>query len=472
MLIRLLSQATVVVVSLVGFLAPLSGISGSIRVVMTRPTTIVRGCLVERRGSSARVEGWRDQSSARVPEDQRALTHSCTAANPVIRTINTGLNFAANLAVDAKADLAFVGGYTSTNVLNLHTGRIVRTVHTSGLLAVDGSRERLIIARGDGSSPAGKAALSVITTTTGALVRRTTIGAYPSALAVAVTTGRAFLLTIGSGHPVGVSVLDTATGAVVRSVRLGAALPLETTSASAAPPSIVVVEKTGRIFVTDTHAVYMLDARSGAILRTINATDATLALDEHTGHLFVLSNPNGTGALTVSVLNAATGARVRVLHTSIKDLAFHVKIDAVVVNEAAQRLFIASEGGYDSCAALVVDTTTGAVRSAINEGSVPVAMALDSRLNRVFIAHQNLWNSYDHTPRSAGSVGLLNAMTGAVLQTVQVGWLPWVMTLDTTSRRLFVLNGEGSGNDGAQSTLSVLSENALLQHQVSRYPRL
>lgn len=95
----------------------------------------------------------------------------------------------------------------------------------------------------------------------------------------------------------------------------------------------------------------------------------------------------------------------------------------------------------------------------LTEGSVPVTMAIDPHLNRVFVTHQNLWNNYDDTPRSAGSVGVLNATSGAIGRTVQVGWLPWAMTVDPSSGRLFVLNGDGDGS--SQGTLSVLSEKAL-----------
>src|SRR5205814_9186255 len=110
---------------------------------------------------------------------------------------------------------------------------------------------------------------------------------------------RVFVVSAGDSA---VNVLDARSGALLRTIHLDS-VPSDgstgssglgsgpTTSRGSVPPfgSAAVAALGGRVFVGSGHAVMVLDARSGALLRTVRVTEAVrhLAADPRTGHVFI-----------------------------------------------------------------------------------------------------------------------------------------------------------------------------------------
>src|SRR2546421_6885879 len=164
------------------------------------------------------------------------------------------------------------------------------------------------------------------------------VGQNPVGIAVDSGIGHAFVVNRDSGT---VSMLDTSSGAVVHTTAVG--------NYALGP---IVAERAGRVFVykdmlspsgVARTALTMLDARSGAVLRTINigVQPTCLAIDEHTGHLFI-----GTMATGVVVLDASSG-RI---------------INGIPLIGAAQRIVIDETQGH---AFVVTDHVT-------SQGTIPL----------------------------------------------------------------------------------------------------
>jgi YVTN family beta-propeller protein len=111
---------------------------------------------------------------------------------------------------------------------------------------------------------------------------------------------------------------------------------------------LAVDTRTGRVFVVNTGdgTVSVLDARSGAFLRTvtIGPNPSAMAVDERTGRVFVTlagpMSPDGVfmSAGSVRVLDARSGS---ILHT----VTVGPDPRAVAVDEASGRAFVVGGGG-------------------------------------------------------------------------------------------------------------------------------
>jgi len=137
------------------------------------------------------------------------------------------------------------------------------------------------------------------------LVRTVVIGAAsgggltPLSVVVEAQTRHIFVANAADNMA---TMLDADSGAILRHVALGAAVGSATT-----PLALAVDPQRGRIFVGGQGIVWLLDATSGALRRTIPSVtvDAQgLAVDERSGHLMVA----GAGTLTVFVVDTAKQA--------------------------------------------------------------------------------------------------------------------------------------------------------------------
>jgi DNA-binding beta-propeller fold protein YncE len=322
--------------------------------------------------------------------------------DPALRTFSAG-SFPYAVAV-SPAGRAFVVNRTSewtglsadggsVSVLDLRSGTVVRRVPVGAdprAIAVAGPEGRVFVANDDDAS------VSVLDARRGAPLRTTRVGPGPRALALDMPAHRVFVVSAGDGA---VSVLDARSGALLRTIHLDAVPSYgstgssglgswPTTSRGIVPPfgSAAVAALGGRVFVGSGRAVMVLDARSGALLRTVMVTEAVrhLAADPRTGHVFI-------------------------------------------AGETAVRLLDARH--------------TWAVRT-IAAGEHPSALAIDARRGRVFVADMGATDA-NGIPTGAGSVAIVNAATGAVLRTVPVGVAPSALAIDERTGRAVVVNAGG-----------------------------
>lgn len=220
------------------------------------------------------------------------------------------------LAIDSQTGNAFITT-TTDKVLTYSParGRIIQITTVAprpAALAVDGAAGRVLVA-----SSGPPSAISILDTHSGQLLStiplRTPLFLSPYGLAVDEVTGRAFALNRGTynpatGEPTGrgsVLVLDSRTGRLLRTVPLGS------------DPGVVAVDaRRGRVFVLnggtasnmngavhphDDGSISVLDAVTGAVLRTIPAggNPGLAAVDPQSGRLTVAGVRAARGAQTL-----------------------------------------------------------------------------------------------------------------------------------------------------------------------------
>lgn len=254
------------------------------------------------------------------------------------------------------------------------------------------------------------------------LLHSVALGPDPGAIAIDARTGHAFVTDAIEGT---VRVFDVATGALSRTVSLGRVGPL------------VVDERAGRVFVagawngpdrygvyTDHATVSVLDARSGAVVRTmaLNVADdvAALAVDpsprpgQPAGRLYVVFPGR------VRVLDARSGAPVCTL------AAGHGS-DAIALDARAERAFVVNAGDNSVS---VLNTRTEALMHIVPVGQMPSAIAVDARAGHVFVVARH-------------GVSMLAARSGLLLRAIPVPSVAGAMALDTRVGRGFLTDATG-----------------------------
>ena len=235
------------------------------------------------------------------------------------------------------------------------------------------------------------------------VLRSVPVGRDPVALAVDQRTGRVFVV----GAAGSVTTLDATTGAPLRSVAVGRGAQ-----------AVAVDEATGRAFVTDPGRLFMLDARTGAVLRAfpLNGgiqSQSSPAVDETHGEVFVAthgapgSNPVGPAhPPNISVLDATTGQLRR---------AIPVGTDLLAVDGSARRLILPySCGDTPGVADLCVDTLDATTGRRIKTADLssqqgyeqqPSAVAVDARAGSAVVLYGD--------GRGDANIGVVATRTGA-----------------------------------------------------------
>jgi DNA-binding beta-propeller fold protein YncE len=195
-----------------------------------------------------------------------------------------------------------------------------------------------------------------------------------------------------------VTLLDARTGALVRTLTLG---PDPTDW----PTAVAVDARSGHAFVTTDSGVTMLDARRGTILRRIPipGLPRDIAMDERIGRAF-LTVGKRWGPRTipgaVRILDTRTGATLRAI--PVADPM------AIALDRQVGHLVIFDVGGSTNHV-LLLDARTGALRARVPLGLASVSVTVDERASRAYVVNGH-----------AGSVMVLDDRTGAVLATVDV----------------------------------------------------
>jgi YVTN family beta-propeller protein len=148
-----------------------------------------------------------------------------------------------------------------------------------------------------------------------------------------------------------------------------------------------------------------------------------VALDERSGHAFVLDHQTNT----VRVLDAETG-------TPLRAIAAGAYPSLVALDARRGRVFVAA---WADDAVRMLDAATGAVRRvvALGHGPGPGGMALDARTGRLFV-----------TNYVAGTVRVLDTERGRLLRTVRVGGAPRRLAVDERTGRVFLVRNDERGH--------------------------
>jgi DNA-binding beta-propeller fold protein YncE len=294
-----------------------------------------------------------------------------------VRAVTVGLS-PQGVAVDEQTGRAFVtskgvAGAGLVGVLDTRTGRLLRTVNVGmephDQILIDTRRKRVFVPV---YSQTGNGHVSVLDARTGRLLYTFAAGKTPVWMAMDARTGRAFVL---DGSSTGLHVLDTRNGRLLRTVLAGL------------HPGIPVADdQTGRAFVPINAGLSVLDTRSGAVLRTVAVGQGQFAtslplLDARRGRVFVIISSGATMPRTVSVimLDARSGALIRTVVLSDGP-------GPLVVDERAGRVVVLTRSWPGTISHVsILDARTGALLRTLPVGVRANGMAVDERNGHVLV---------------------------------------------------------------------------------------
>lgn len=262
---------------------------------------------------------------------------------------------------------------------------------------------------------------------------------YTGYVVIDERAGRAIVAGAGRGN---VSIIATDTGRFVHTTVLGGG-SLGLAVVATAVEHVFVPSWAGKA-TGPGDALYMLDTRTGTLLRTITIPFDPLAVgkDGRGTRIFVAS----AGGMKANSISFQGVGVVSMLDARSGTMRWHARVGvhptAVAVDATTRRVFVVNAGqmgsiGLGPGSVSMLDTETGRARGTVPVGRGAVAVAVDDRTGRVFIANEE-----------SHSISVLDARSGVVLRTVPVGFAT-ALAVDEKAGRVIVANG-GSG------TVSVL----------------
>lgn len=342
-----------------------------------------------------------------------------TATGPPRRIVVGTLPLA--LAVAPSYNRLFIvnSGSNSVSMLDARTGAVLGTTvvgATPTALAVDERTGLVFVANYNSNT------VSVLDIATGRLRRTVPVGISPAAVTVAQSSGHVFVLnddTRGS-----LAMLTAGSATLQRTIALPDAALL------AFIPGPVDAPTGRRLFMAskslvDGHAfVTILDTGSGQVVGTIRVGGGMfpLAVDAR-GNRLLVGNAQGE----VRVLDATTGARVRTVHLTGPP--------AAVAIDAARRhlLLIAAATGTLT----VLDEATGGLLRTMVVAGASGPAAVDPRSGQLYVVGS--------TDRGDGLLSIVDALHGRRLRSSAAGHTPVALALDAQSDRAFVVDQAGIG---------------------------
>jgi YVTN family beta-propeller protein len=169
-------------------------------------------------------------------------------------------------------------------------------------------------------------------------------------------------------------MLDAGTGLLLHTTRVGGLSFFN---------SVAITVAADRVLVGSGATITVLDAHSGALLRTVtvNGDIRHMAVDSRTGQIFIVG-PGGLG-----VLDPRRGWAMRTL-------AVGGNLSAVAVDAGRGRVYVANAGATDRAGTLtgtgtvsIIDAASGAVLRTVPVGVAPSALAVDMRTGRAIVVN-------------------------------------------------------------------------------------
>ena len=230
------------------------------------------------------------------------------------------------------------------------------------------------------------------------------------------------------------SAIGAMIGLMTGTVSSAAGSNINAATIGAYPTSIIVDERAAHAFVANQEGmIQILDTRTGTLVQTvaIGGQRHSMAIDQHTGRLFVVNmTAEGIGT-SVSVLDSHNG---RLLRTTTSTINPH----GLTVDETERLVFVGVKNGVT-----VLDAQTGTSLRTIRlpMQGVPVWVKVDTQLKRLFVAHEGMTaNGLMPIQGGISTVSTIDIRTGAVIHTARVGVEPDLAVLNERTSRLFIVS--------------------------------
>jgi len=357
-----------------------------------------------------------------------------TATDTLLRTIPlTAPSAPGDIRIDEQASRAVINGdapggldRSALTLLDTRSGDIVRTIRLTNSarlsVAIASQAGRIVVLDSGSRYNTWGTTVRLLDERSGALVRTTTVGLDPLAVAVEERAGHVFVASTGPSDRYGnargagtVSMLDARSGALLHMAKVGLR-----------PQEMADDERTGRLFVANYtgNSVSVLDTRTGAVIATtrVGIDPTSIAVDDQTGRVFVAAE----GSNIVSMLDARTGALLRIIATGFPT--------ALAVDRTAGHLLVASVGPHTPAGISLLDARTGALISRVETGGSPEDIAVDERTGRAFVTDTQLGRRlYDPLHHLLGvglswagennmdGMSVIDTRSGNLLRTIHTG---------------------------------------------------
>jgi YVTN family beta-propeller protein len=242
---------------------------------------------------------------------------------------------------------------------------------------------------------------------------------------------------------------------------------------AASATDIAVDNQRGRVYVVSSDGLLVtVDAKTNAVVGSLDIGDLAdgLAVDPETGRVYVhvtrSTSSSGVGALAVIDTQAN-----KVIATVDPSAAASFAPGIVVLNERTGCLYVGDFSGRVT----IVDVRTNVVQGTVDVGGQPVAIAVDTQANRIFVARAGppsgltildgsnnvITKSFIglETPRAiavnpiggrvylttdSNTLIILDGATGLIRKTLPVMDRPDAITVDWVGKRIYVANA-GAG---------------------------
>lgn len=286
----------------------------------------------------------------------------------------------------AAGPFAYVAnsGAGTISVIDTSTNAVVNTISTGGSpygVAVNAAGTRVYV------TDPGTNVVKVIDTMNNAVVATIAVSDAPFGIAVNPSGTRAYVSKFSSAQ---LAVIDAMSNTVIGS-------PIEV---GRNPQGVVVNAADTRAYVVDSDSaqVHVIDTATATVVTAIAVTGAPrqIALNGDGTRAYV-SECNGNRVVEID-----TGS-----NTVVGSIAVQNCPDGIAINPAGDRVYVANS---DNTAVSVIDTGTNAVVATVPVGTNPHGLSVTANGGHVYV-----------TNYSSNNVSVIDASTNTVSQTVSVG---------------------------------------------------
>ena len=286
-------------------------------------------------------------------------------------------------------------------------------------IAYDSAKGEIFVTNGQDNTT------SVISDSTNTVVATIPVGGYPYGVAYDSAKGEIFVVNL---HSNSVSVISDTTNAVVATIPVGQS-----------PYNIAYDSAKGELFVTNLYdgTVSVISDSTNTVVATIpvGVEPFSIAYDSGKGEIFVANYETDSKNYSLSVISDNTNAVVA-------NIPLLGAPSFVVYDSAKGEILVPTGTGTSDTVITVISDSTNAIVATISNLNYEVqveGLAYDPSRGEIFAAlHQN------------NKVVAISDSTNKVVETINVGHLPWVETYDSGNHAIYVTN---SGDN----TVSVIS---------------
>ena len=225
---------------------------------------------------------------------------------------------------------------------------------------------------------------------------------------------------------------------------VNAQMLLTTISTGVGPTSAVLNPVTNRLYVANStsNSLTVIDGAKNVTIATVamGTTPRGIAVNSASNKIYVANALSADIKVVDGVTNTVIAT---ILHPS------QTGTEAIALNPATNRIYVVSQGASGGNGSIaVIDGATNTVLSTVVVGSRPRALSVNASTNRIYVANGN-----GHT------VSVINGATNEVTNTIATGLFPNIIALNPVTNKVYVGSSESNNFtliDGATNVATAI----------------